>query len=133
MSEVTILLVEDEFLIRAALAECLEDKGLHVLQADSAQAAIFFLKHHCVTLLLTDIHLNNGISGLKLAQQARYINPHIPVIYMSGNAALKTELAVKNERFQAFITKPYEPEDVVLLINRFLLKHTQLTHHNVHS
>lgn len=79
-----LLLVEDDPLVRATLAEGLTDAGFEVLEAEDAEAALDILgTHDDIALLLTDINLP-GADGFALARAARRLRPRLPVIYASG-------------------------------------------------
>lgn len=81
----TILLVEDDGLLREAYSDGLRDAGYHVLTAESAeQAEKFFADYlYLVDLLLTDIVLP-GADGHKLAQSLLSRRSDLKVIFMSG-------------------------------------------------
>ncbi|MFC3123740.1 PAS domain-containing protein [Pseudoroseomonas globiformis] len=83
----TVLLVEDDPLIRANAVEMLIDAGFTVLDAPSAEAATELLQQHPVHVLVTDVNLP-GASGLTLAVNAPALRPGIGVVLASGDAAL---------------------------------------------
>ena len=100
----TILVVEDEFLIRAMLSDYLQECGFKVLEASSADEAVGIIENVDVVidLVLTDIRMPGAMDGFGLAQWVRTNQPNMPVILASGlceNAIL----------FQ----KPYDLEAVV--------------------
>ncbi|MBE7213116.1 MAG: response regulator, partial [Gluconacetobacter diazotrophicus] len=82
----TVLLVEDDALIRMASADMLRDAGLDVVEADSAEHAETVLAAGPVSVLVTDINLP-GRSGPELAARARQLHPAIGVVFASGEAA----------------------------------------------
>jgi CheY-like chemotaxis protein len=80
----TILVVEDEALVRMIAVETLEDCGFAVLEAGTADAALAMLDANpSVALLLTDVGLP-GMNGRDLADAARQRRPALPVIFMTG-------------------------------------------------
>jgi PAS domain S-box-containing protein len=83
----TILLVEDESGVRAFLKLALQRFGYHVIEADTAEAALILLKGYPapVHLLLTDIVLP-GMDGTELAVHVTRERPHTLVLFMSGYA-----------------------------------------------
>lgn len=81
-----ILLVEDDPRVLEATAELLSRLGMTVETALTAKDALQLLHAKEVDLLLTDIVLKDGMSGLELAEQARTLHPNLPVLFCSGFA-----------------------------------------------
>jgi len=81
----TILLVEDEDIVRRPLVRFLEKLGYAVLQADSAEQALRLYEHDGgrVDLLLTDVVMP-GMNGRELAEQIQAQDARMPVVFMSG-------------------------------------------------
>lgn len=80
----TLLLVEDDPLVRMTLVEGLTDAGYRVLEAEDAEAALNLLARQPeIDVLLTDINLP-GTDGFDLAHAARQLRPRLPVLYASG-------------------------------------------------
>jgi PAS domain S-box-containing protein len=82
----TILLVEDEAPVRSLARTVLEQKGYHVIEADSGPSALELWKQHrdTIDLLLTDMVMPGGISGQELAKRLLSEKPGLKVIYNSG-------------------------------------------------
>jgi CheY-like chemotaxis protein len=92
-----ILVVEDEWVVRAAIAEELRGAGWQVLEASSAEDAIALDEAgQRIDILFTDIQLAGGLSGWDLAEHFRALEATLPIIYTSGNLliALAGSLAV---------------------------------------
>lgn len=104
----TILVVDDEPLVRMVAVEVLEDLGYYVLEAEDGPSAIKILTgpQH-IDLLLTDVGLPNGMNGRQLADAMRAQRPEVPVLFVTGYA----ENAVLNhghlERGMQVLTKPF--------------------------
>ena len=82
----TILLVEDEQLVRALSAEALGGLGYRVLQAaDGAMALTLLQDDAAIDLLLTDIAMP-GMNGRQLAAAARQLRPGLKVLFVTGYA-----------------------------------------------
>ncbi len=97
----TVLLVEDDALIRMNTSDMLQGAGYVVIEAASAEEALATLRTMRVDTLLTDIKLP-GFSGGELARQARDLQPGIAVIYASGDAS-----SVADDAQARVLTKPY--------------------------
>lgn len=110
----TILVVDDEFLVRALLADHLQSCGFRVLEAASADEAIGIIQHDefSIDLVLTDIRMPGLMDGFGLARWLHTNRPGLPVILTSGDS--KKAHAVKElceER--PFFEKPYDMEEVL--------------------
>jgi two-component system, response regulator PdtaR len=82
-----ILVVEDEVLIRAVIAEELRLAGFSVIEAGRADEALTYIKAgEQVDLIFSDIQTPGSLNGLQLAEALRDQYPDIPVILTSGNA-----------------------------------------------
>lgn len=85
----TVLLVDDEDLVRAATADMLVDLGYSVVEADSAEEALsHFEKGLAPDVLVTD-HLMPGMTGIELARELRHRQPAIRVLVVSGYAEVE--------------------------------------------
>ncbi len=83
----TILLVEDDAMIRLSTADMLEGLGCKVLQAGTAAEALNLLSENDFDVLLTDVGLPE-VSGQELASKVKSLRPSIAVIFASGYEAL---------------------------------------------
>ena len=81
----TVLLVEDEELVRLVIGDELRDAGYEVVEASNGTEALDMLNNGAaVDLLFTDIRMPGELSGWDVAERARSVRPDIPVIYASG-------------------------------------------------
>ncbi|MFN7025861.1 MAG: response regulator, partial [Pseudorhizobium sp.] len=107
----TILLVDDEPLVRMVAFEILEELGYEVIEAEDGHAALQVLEANAnIDLLLTDVGLPNGMNGRQLAEAARNILPDLKVLFITGYA----EYALLNHGNLAsgmqMMTKPFAGE-----------------------
>jgi PAS domain S-box-containing protein len=109
-SDSTILLVEDNELVRSFTEMFLRHRGYKVLTADCGAAAEAILTHPDVRvdLLLTDIVLPGGMSGLELAEKIGPYRPGLSVLYTSGYYADPDGKAPRLEEGLNFVRKPFE-------------------------
>jgi PAS domain S-box-containing protein len=84
----TVLLVDDEELIRTSTAQMLADMGYTVIEMDSARDALAHLADPRIDLLITD-HLMPGMSGTELAREAQAKRPSLPILIISGFAEVE--------------------------------------------
>ena len=105
-----ILIVEDEFLLRADAAEFMENSGFIVYEASSADEAIGLLERHAdIRAVFTDIQMPGSMDGLKLAHYVRGRWPPVKLIITSGHARPPAEDMPTGS---GFIGKPYQLEKV---------------------
>ena len=100
----TVLLVEDDALIRMDAADMLHELGHEVVEADYGPDALVVLQTRHVDVLVTDVGLP-GMSGTELAERARQLQPGIGLVFATGD----TEMANREGRPRAAILcKPYD-------------------------
>jgi DNA-binding NtrC family response regulator len=81
----TVLLVEDEPLIRLFISELLEEAGFKVVEAANAKEAQVILEAGLrVNVLLTDVDMPGGCNGFELARQVYEARPEVEILIMSG-------------------------------------------------
>lgn len=104
-----VLLVEDEVLIRMAMADALRDEGFVVIEATYPKEAVSAvnggLRPH---VLFTDIRMPGDMDGVALAGVLQAQLPDLHVFIASGHEKGVSEAS----RLQNFIVKPYEPTEV---------------------
>jgi two-component system cell cycle sensor histidine kinase/response regulator CckA len=120
----TILLVEDQPLVRRALQRLLEVRGHRVLEAGTIPEALGLWERHRpeIQLLLSDVALGpvelGGGSGPELAARLLRDRPDLPVVYMSGFDPALSSLPLTEGH--DFLAKPITPEAIdALLARRF--------------
>jgi PAS domain S-box-containing protein len=104
----TVLVVEDEPVVRGVILEMLGDQGYRTLEAVDGASGLRILRSDArVDLLVTDVGLP-GMSGRQLADQARETRPGLKILFMTGYAE---SVAISDGFLQAgmeMITKPFE-------------------------
>ncbi|MBP2562267.1 CheY-like chemotaxis protein [Neorhizobium galegae] len=115
---ITVLVVEDEALVRMDIALLLEDEGFQVLEASNADDAISLLDAHPeVRLMFTDIDMPGSMDGLKLAAAVRDRWPPVKIIGSSGHRHMSDDTLPFVGRF---FTKPYDPSRVIHAIREMI-------------
>ena len=106
----TVLVVEDEFLVRDDVASYLRDAGCMVVEAGTGERAIALCRSGVsVDVLFTDINLGGAVTGWEVAEAFRAARGDIPVVYASGNGGDRTRCVPDS----VFLSKPYRPRDVL--------------------
>jgi len=116
----TLLIVDDELGARQSLEVILED-DFQVLTAESGQEALEIVQKEPVDLVLLDIHMPE-MDGLEVLRKIRERDEEIDIVIVSAlNLARKAVDAIKLGAYD-YITKPYEPEDILSTVARVIHK-----------
>jgi len=120
----TILLVEDDAALRANVRSVLGRLGYRVLEASHGKAALEVWQQHRdeIRLLLTDMVMPGGMTGLDLAGQLLQQNPKLKVVYSSGYSADIASDEIHLEEGVNFLTKPFEVPKLAQIIRQCLDK-----------
>ena len=114
----TLLVVEDEVLIRHSVCEALRYHAYTVLEASSASEALTILSSVPVDLVFVDLHMPGQGDGFSVARFVRSQLPEIPIILTSGK--IRGSIMDEVEEFGPFIPKPYLISRVLRLIREGL-------------
>jgi CheY-like chemotaxis protein len=105
-----VLVVEDEVLVRALIAETLRDDGCAVTEVGTADEAVRALKSAATPdVMITDVKLPGAMNGVELAACVRRAQPQMKVIVTSGHAPAGDARHVAD----AFLAKPFELRQLV--------------------
>ncbi|HEY1751502.1 MAG TPA: response regulator [Caulobacteraceae bacterium] len=106
----TVLVVEDETMIRELLAETLRQGGCEVVEAGSGDEALAILRGSPEPdVLVTDVKMPGCVDGLELAARVRRQLPQLKVIITSGHAGACAARGLAD----SFFSKPYALERVL--------------------
>jgi CheY-like chemotaxis protein len=124
----TILVVDDEPLIRASVARALEGKGYWVIQADNAARALKYLmlRQQPPALLVSDVGLP-GVSGADLVRQATLLNPTLPTLLISATSkqSLVQEGVIREDT--DLLQKPFSSADLFAKLEKLLPQPSSVT------
>jgi len=110
----TVLVVEDEALVRLSITEDLRDAGFVVCEARDADDALQKLQlHDQIRVIFTDIQMPGSMDGLRLAATVRNKWPQMGIIVTSGNLKPSPDTFPEGG---LFIPKPYASETVTSAI-----------------
>lgn len=120
MSDIRILIVEDDAGLREALMDTLLLANYQVSVAASAEEALLLLKKQRVQLVVSDVQMGS-VSGLTLLKTLREHYPALPVLMMTAYANVQD--AVEAIRLGAidYLAKPFSPEVLVSTVGRYVV------------
>jgi twitching motility two-component system response regulator PilH len=117
----TVMVVDDSPTIRAMLTELLKQHGLNVIEAEDGQAAIQVMKETRPDLVITDIVMPKT-NGYELCRWVKNELPGgaAPVILCSTKAEAFDKHWGMKQGGDAYITKPYDPEEMIQTVRSLL-------------
>jgi PAS domain S-box-containing protein len=118
----TILLAEDELMVRKLVSSILERHGYQVLGAGNGVEALKLWREHrgSVALLLTDLVMPGGLSGLELARQLQAEDTDLKVVFISGYSAEIAGRELQLHSGENFAQKPFTTEHLLDTLRRSL-------------
>jgi len=114
-----LLLVEDELALRQAVAEQLADRGYHVEQADSGEAAVERLADFAFDIIITDLRLP-GIDGSAVVEAAVERYPDIIAIVITGYGTVKDAVDAIRRGARDFVSKPFQIDELLHVLDSAL-------------
>ena len=121
MASKSILIVDDEPIVRESIRDWLEDAGYEVTTAETGEEALEMMKKQDFSVLILDIRLP-GKTGIRVLREVKAFKPKIKSIIItaypsSGLAAEAKELGAID-----YLIKPIAPDDLERLIQQTLFK-----------
>ena len=106
-----VLVVEDEWLVRATIVDHLKSNGCNVIESANGEEAVALIDGHeqQLDVLFTDIRLGGALNGWDVAEIFRDHFPNLRVLYASGYSIAPPREVTESE----FFSKPYRPEDIL--------------------
>lgn len=106
---ITVLIVEDDEIIRMVAADFFQDHGYHVLEAATGEAALGFVDEP-IDVVFTDIQLGGDLDGWDVGQRFQEKHPGLAVVYTSG--------ATPPRNGAPFFAKPYDLNSLTEICRR---------------
>ncbi|MFW5931868.1 MAG: sigma-54-dependent transcriptional regulator, partial [Desulfohalobiaceae bacterium] len=114
-----ILIVDDELIIRESLQAWLERDDHQVQSVPSAEQALELISRQRFDLVFLDIKLE-GMSGLEALRRIRELDPDASVVMITAYGSISTAVEAMKEGAQDYLLKPFEPEELGVLIDRIM-------------
>ncbi len=126
---ISILVVDDEKVVRDSLTKWFKEDGYQVEAAENAAEALKKMQLKKWDILLLDIKMP-GMDGMELHQRIRDVDPSATVVFITAHATVDSAVkALKNGAYD-YVTKPVDPDYLSHLINN-AIKQRQLANENI--
>ena len=130
MNKTSILIVDDERIVRESLFHWFEEEGYFVDTSDSAEDALKKFDKGKFDLMLVDMKMP-GMSGLELLEKIKAVDENIIFILITAYASVPTAIkALKNGAYD-YITKPIDPDELAHIVEK-ALNQKHLKDENLH-
>ncbi|PJF17367.1 Transcription factor [Paramicrosporidium saccamoebae] len=114
-----VLVVEDDVAYQWLVSKNLEAKGLNCTLAQTAEEALMFLQHASFDLILMDIYLPGGISGLDTARRIRAFDSVTPIVSMTSATTPRQIASYLAGGMNDVLPKPFSKDGLLGLVSRF--------------
>ncbi len=115
----TILIIEDKESMLRMLSELFKEEGMNVLTARDGPEALRKIKDEKIDVILTDLKLPS-MDGITILKEVKTIDSSIPVIVMTAYGSIETAVNAMKLGATDFITKPFNPDHLLMVIKRVL-------------
>jgi DNA-binding NtrC family response regulator len=116
-SDVHILLVDDEAIVREAMASWLTGEGYHVHPAPSGEEALVLIGRQPVDIALIDLKMP-GMNGVQVIERLRALAPDTLCLIVTAHGTVESAVEAMRAGAYDYITKPFNPEEVSLAVER---------------
>jgi DNA-binding NtrC family response regulator len=112
MDGIGILVVDDEEVIREGLQRILKGKCFLVEACKSGHAAVELLQSKDYDLIITDLKMP-GMNGIEVLKSIKILQPEVPVILITGYAAIDNAIESMKSGAADYIPKPFTPDEIL--------------------
>ncbi len=129
-SKPSIMIVDDEEIVRASLSSWLLEDGYEVMPVESGKLALEELKKKNYDLMLVDLKMPE-MDGLELMKEVKKFLPDLPIIIMTAYATVDTAVKAIKEGAFDYLMKPFDPEEISITIKK-IVKQQMLEQENIY-
>ena len=115
MNTPSILVVDDELLIRDLLYDFFTGQGWDIAVAENGERALDILKQKKIDLILSDIKMPE-MDGLTLTSHVKEAYPGMPVVLMTGFPSVDTAITALRSKVEDYVVKPFNINQLYKLI-----------------
>jgi two-component system response regulator HydG len=118
-SELRIMVVDDELIVRESLKGWLEKFGYGIDTAEDAREALEKLEKEGYDLLFVDIKMP-GIDGIELLKRVKEDQPDVIVVMITAHGSIESAIEAMKAGASDYLMKPFDPEDLELLVEKLV-------------
>ena len=119
MDAPSILVVDDELLIRDLLYDFFSSQGWNIAVTESGPKALNIINERDFDLILTDLRMPD-MDGLALAAEVQQSHPKVPVVLMTGYPSVESAVLALRAKVADYITKPFNIHQLFKIIKEKL-------------
>jgi DNA-binding NtrC family response regulator len=120
-SDYQVVFVEDDASVRDSLTETLQLAGFDTRAFESAEAALRHVGRSFKGIVVSDVRLP-GMDGLALMREVIQLDPHLPVVLITGHGDVPMAVQAMREGAYDFIEKPFPPQRLIEAVSRAIEK-----------
>jgi DNA-binding NtrC family response regulator len=123
MNKPTILIVDDELLIRDLLYDFFTNQGWEIATAENGIKALEILENRSFDLMLTDLKMP-GLDGMELTNRVKEEHPQLPVVIMTGFPSIDTAVQALRCKVEDYIIKPFNINQLYKTVEKSVKSNT---------
>ena len=117
MKSPTVLIIDDEPLMRLSMEDALRAVGCDVRAAATGSEGLAMLEQAASDIVVTDLRLP-GTDGLRLLQAAKQRSPRTEVVVITAHGSVETAVGAMKAGAYDYITKPFSMDELLLVVER---------------
>ncbi len=125
----SILVVDDEKIVRESLHDWFREDGYRVDAAQNANEALHLVSQNAYDVAFVDVKMP-GTDGLTLQSRLAAARPELPVVIITAHASVESAVQALKGGAYDYIAKPFNPEELSLVVRR-VIEHQNLRSENV--
>jgi DNA-binding NtrC family response regulator len=122
LSEYTVLVVDDEKVIRNGYSRILSSEGFHVLTAANGQEALELLESETVHVIVCDLKMP-VMGALGVLEQTSVLYPDVPVVIITGHGTVESTIECMKKGAYYFVGKPIRADYLIQVTKKALEQH----------
>jgi DNA-binding NtrC family response regulator len=130
VSNIKVLIVDDELIMRESLAGWLERDGHAVQTAASGEEAMEKLKQTHFDIFLVDIKME-GMSGLEVLRRVKESDPDAEVVMITAYGSIPSAIEAMKDGAYDYMLKPFDPNELGVLIEK-IIQHQEQARENIY-
>jgi FixJ family two-component response regulator len=111
----SIVIIDDDVLVRQSLGDCMESAGYAVESFDSAEEFLASGSAQRAACLIVDVQLP-GITGLELQARLARVDNRVPIVFVSAQGSQANREKAMSRGATGFLSKPFRRDDLVRLV-----------------